>query len=82
MNNAYFVHQVQHNKDNDTWTKGIVIKADPSADNEAAALQTYHAYLGAYAYGQHAETDFVSCLISDEEGLVLMSETWKAAEPE
>lgn len=64
MNNAYFVHQVQHNKDNDTWTKGIVVKAEPGVDNEAAALQTYHAYLGAYAYGNNPAIDYVYCRIT------------------
>lgn len=73
----YFMHQVKHNMTSGNYDKGIVVK-----DTYEGAKQSYHAYLGAYAYGQHAETDFVSCLISDEEGLVLMSETWKAAEPE
>lgn len=64
MNNVYFVHQVYHNKTNDTWTKGIVIKNDPTVNNEKAALQTYHAYLGAYAYGNNADIDYVYCRIS------------------
>jgi hypothetical protein len=38
MNNVYFVHQVKHNKTNDTWDKGIVVKADPEKDNQAEAL--------------------------------------------
>ena len=61
MTNIYFVEQVQHNKTTDQWTKGVVIKADPEADNEAAALQTYHAYLGAYGYGNNADIDYVYC---------------------
>lgn len=64
MNNVFFVHQVQHNKTTDVWTKGIVIKADPSIDNEYAALQAYHAYLGAYAYGNNADIDYVYCRIT------------------
>lgn len=64
MNNVYFVHQVQHNKNTDQWTKGIVIKADPDKNNEEAALQTYHAYLGAYAYGNNADIDYVYCRIT------------------
>lgn len=43
-----------------------------------AAKQTYHSYLGAYAYGQNADVDFVSCHITDvlSGGMILESETW------
>ena len=61
MNHVYFVHPIQHNKTTDTWTKGIVVKADANTDNEAAALQAYHAYLGAYGYGNNADIDYVYC---------------------
>ena len=61
MTNVYFVEQVQHNKTNNQWTKGVVVKADPEADNEAAALQSYHAYLGAYGYGNNQDIDYVYC---------------------
>lgn len=61
MTNIYFVEQVQHNKTTNQWTKGVVVKADDNADNEAAALQTYHAYLGAYGYGNNADIDYVYC---------------------
>ena len=64
MNNVYFVHQVQHNKTTGQWTKGIVIKDAEGVDNEEAALQAYHAYLGAYAYGNNAYIDYVYCRIS------------------
>lgn len=69
MQNTYFLHQIK--RTNDAFDKGIVVK-----DTYEAAKQGYHAYLGAYAYGQHAETDFVSCMITDTFGAVLMSETW------
>ena len=69
MVNVYFLHQIK--RTNETFDKGIAIK-----ESFEAAKQGYHAYLGAYAYGQHAETDFVSCLITDLFGAVLMSETW------
>ncbi len=79
MNNVYFVHQVQHNKTNDTWTKGIVVKSDPEKDNEAAALQTYHAYLGAYAYGNNADIDYVYCrLVSATGAREPIEEIWIA----
>ena len=64
MTDVYFVHQIYHNKTTGQWNKGIVVKDDPTKDNEAAALQTYHAYLGAYAYGNNADIDYVSCRIT------------------
>lgn len=69
MYNNYFLHQIKRTSGN--YDKGIVVK-----DTFEAAKQSYHAYLGAYAYGQHAETDFVSCMITDLYGSSLMSETW------
>ena len=70
MNN-FFLHQIK--RTSGTFEKGIVVK-----DTYEAAKQSYHAYLGAYAYGQHSETDFVSCMITDMSGTVLMAETWIA----
>lgn len=75
MENAYFLHQIKHT--NGSFDKGIVVK-----ETFEAAKQGYHAYLGAYAYGQSANTDFVSCEITDIYGARLMSETWAAPEPE
>ena len=72
----FFLHQIK--RTNGTYDKGIVVK-----DSFEGAKQSYHAYLGAYAYGQQAETDFVSVAISDTNGTILMAETWqKAVEPE
>ncbi len=71
--NKFFMHQIK--KTGETIDKGIVVK-----DTYEAAKQSYHAYLGAYAYGQSAETSFVSCMITDMSGAVLMSETWMAPE--
>ena len=73
MGNKFFLHQIK--RMNGTFDKGIVIK-----DTYEAAKQSYHAYLGAYAYGQNAETDFVSCCITDMSGMVLMDETWARSE--
>lgn len=72
MENKFFVHQIK-GKENTITDKGIVVK-----DTMEAAKQAYHAYLGAYAYGQNADTDFVSCHITDvlSGGMVLASETW------
>lgn len=73
--NAFFLHQIK--RTNGTFDKGIVVK-----DTYEAAKQGYHAYLGAYAYGQNADTDFVSCMITDMSGAVLMCETWIKPAPE
>lgn len=75
MENKFFLHEVK--RTGDTINKGIVV-----ADTFDAAKQGYHAYLGAYAYGHEANTDFVSCMITDMSGMVLLSETWLAAQPE
>ena len=54
--------------------KGIEVK-----NSYEAAIQSYHAYLGAYAYGHEANTDFVSVFITDGNGGILIHETWIAA---
>lgn len=74
MENKFFLHQIK--RTNGTYEKGIVVK-----DTFEAAKQNYHAYLGAYAYGQNADTDFVSCMITDKlSSIALMEETWSRAE--
>ena len=77
MENKFFLHQIK--RTSGTIDKGIVVK-----DTLEAAKQSYHAYLGAYAYGQSASTDFVSCHITDmlSGGRVLMQETWIQPESE
>lgn len=71
MENKFFLHEIK--RTGETINKGIVV-----ADTYDAAKQGYHAYLGAYAYNHEANTDFVSCMITDMSGMVLMSETWNA----
>ena len=71
MDNKFFLHEIK--RTGETINKGIVV-----ADTFDAAKQGYHAYLGAYAYGHEANTDFVSCMITDMTGIVLLSETWIA----
>lgn len=75
--NKFFLHQIK--RTNGTIEKGIVVK-----DTFEGAKQSYHAYLGAYAYGNNAETDFVSCMITDMSGAVLnpYNETWRTNETE
>ena len=48
----FFLHQIKHT--NNAYDKGIVVK-----DSLEAAKQGYHAYLGAYAYGHDANTDYL-----------------------
>ena len=69
MENKFFLHQIKCTSG--TYSKGIVV-----ADTYDAAKQGYHAYLGAYAYGHEQNTDFVSCMITDRSGTVLLAETW------
>ena len=71
--NKFFLHEVKCT--NGTFSKGIVV-----ADTYDAALQGYHAYLGAYAYGHESGTTFVSAMITDMNGAILMQEPWKARE--
>lgn len=73
MEQKFFLHQIKCTSG--TFSKGIVI-----ADTIDAARQGYHAYLGAYAYGHDANTDFVSCMITDMSGFVLMQEAWQKKE--
>lgn len=75
--NKFFLHQIKHNPTNDTIDKGIVVK-----DTYSAAKQSYHAYLGAYAYDHDQNTDYVACYITDSQGVRLMWEIWEKAEPE
>lgn len=76
MANVYFLHQIK--RTNGKWEKGIVVKSEKptSKENYDDALQGYHAYLGAYAYGHDANTDYVFCEISDEQGNRPMWEYW------
>jgi len=71
----YFLHQIKHNKAEDTWDKGIVVK-----DTLDAARQSYHAYLGAYAYGHDADTDYVQVEVTDMAGNRLLFEEWGGIE--
>ena len=67
----FFMHRIKHT--NSSYDKGIEVK-----ESLEGAKQSYHAYLGAYAYNHDANTDFVQCMISNEDGAILLSETWQA----
>lgn len=75
MENKFFMHRIKCTSE--VYDKGIEVK-----DTYDAAKQSYHSYLGAYAYGHDANTTLVSCMITDKSGMVLMSETWNAPVPE
>ena len=51
MNNFYLT---QIKRTNGTIEKGVVVK-----DTYDAACQSFHSYLGAYAYGKDENTDYV-----------------------
>ena len=60
----YFLAQIKHT--NGTYEKGLAVK-----DTLDAAYQSFHAYLGAYGYGQNPDTDYVAVYIMDMSGNVL-----------
>lgn len=79
MENKYFMHRIKHDTSKEgtaQWDKGIEVH-----DTYDAAKQSYHAYLGAYAYGHAEPIDFISCMITDMFGNTLMEETWNAPAP-
>ena len=61
----YFLVQIYRTKDNETYTKGVVVK-----ESLDAARQGFHSYLGAYGYGNNPNIDYVQCLVIDSEGRV------------
>ena len=79
MDETFFMHRIKHNSQTDAWDKGIEVK-----DNLSAARQSYHAYLGAYAYGHDANTDMVSCMITNIYGNIIepFHEAWINFPPE
>lgn len=68
MNKFYLV---QIKQTNGTVEKGVVVK-----ETLEAAKQSYHAYLGAYAYGNNVNTDYVMCEILDSRGNRMEFEVW------
>lgn len=74
--NKFFLVQIK--RTNGTIEKGVVVK-----DTLESAKQSYHAYLGAYAYGNNADTDYVAVYIVNAQGVRLMWEVWeKTVQPE
>lgn len=75
MEEKYFLTQIQ--RKNGTYTKGVVIK-----DTLDAARQSYHAYLGAYGYGNDPTIDYVACYIMDMSGMIRDSIVDNRIQPE
>lgn len=67
----FILTQVKHTKGAETPEKGCVIKF--TLDE---VKQSYHAYLGAYAYGHDANTDYVLCEVMDAKGNRIEFEVW------
>lgn len=57
-------------------TNGVIEKGLEVKETYDAAKQSYHAYLGAYAYGHDANTDYVACYIINAGGTRMMWEVW------
>lgn len=62
---------VQVKRTNGTIDKGVVVK-----DTLDAAQQSFHAYLGAYAYGNNPNTDYVMVQILNGKGASMKGEVW------
>lgn len=60
----YFLVQIQRSTEG-VYTKGVVVK-----ETLDAARQSFHAYLGAYGYGNVATIDYVQCMVIDSNGRV------------
>lgn len=72
----FFMHRIK--RTNGEYTKGIEVH-----QTSDSAEQSYHAYLGAYAYNREQGTDFVHCMITDELGTRLEGRCWvKTVQPE
>lgn len=63
-------------------TKGVIEKGVVVKDTLDAAKQSYHAYLGAYAYGNNDDTDYVMVEILNGRGLGMAGEYWEKEVPE
>ena len=63
MEEKFFLTQIKRHTGE--YTKGVVVK-----NTLDAARQSYHAYLGAYGYGNEQGTDYVACYICDMAGRI------------
>ena len=72
MENNFFVTRIR--RTSNTFDKGVEIHETPES-----AKGSYYAFLGAYGYSRHAETDFCQAIISDMTGAIIIKETWTKA---
>ena len=72
--NKFFLVQVK--RTNENIEKGVVVK-----DTYDDACQSYHAYLGAYAFEHDPNTDYVLVQILNSEGIGMKGEVWEKTEP-
>ena len=77
MEQKFFHHRIKHDSSSGVWDKGIEVHETPEA-----AKGAYHAYLGVYAYGRSATTDYVCCEVTDIYGAKIEGETWIKPEAE
>lgn len=70
--NKYFLTQVK--RTNGTVEKGVVVKDSPDE-----VLQSLYSYLGAYAYGNDKNTDYVYVEAVNEDGAELDKKKWEKA---
>ena len=75
MENKFFLTRIR--RTSNVFDKGVEIHDTPES-----AKGAYYAYLGAYGYSRHSETDFCSALISDMTGAIIIKETWQKPNPE
>ena len=71
MENKFFLTRIR--RTSNVFDKGVEVH--DTFDNAKCA---YYAYMGAFGYGKHAETDFCSALISDMTGAVIIKDSWNA----
>ena len=80
MLNNYFMHRIKHDNSKEgsaAWDKGVEVH-----ESLESAKQSYHAYLGAYAYGHGENIDFIQCMITNTNGAIMLDETWIATAEE
>ena len=70
MQEKFFLVQIK--RTNGNVDKGVVVK-----NTYDEAQQSYHAYLGAYAFGNDATTDYVLVHILNSHGLGMKGEVWE-----
>lgn len=75
MNKVCFLVQIKHT--NGIYEKGVVVKTGATLTEALdAAKQGFHAYFSAYGYGHDANTDYVACMVVQDDGLIVKNEIY------